>query len=730
MTRFFGSLRNRAFMAGIVALIALGASEASAQFKDPGNATDVINPYSPRYGNPYRRGVVPTMEVHQRMRSWAASTRPDHRSVITGKAYGQTAAHLAAAAASGSRTLAYNGGIDGIGVTSGPPKVYLVFWGTQWGPASSVNGNVVFPTSGDPKGAAPYMQNWIRGLGTNNELWSGVMTQYCDGAALPAGVTSCPAGAQHVGYPAGGVLAGVWVDNSAASPAKATGNQIAQEAVRAAAHFGNTSPASNRYAQYIIMSPTGTRPDGFPSAGFCGWHSYNGDTSLSGGGAAPSTYGDIAFTNMPYVTDAGTSCGQNFVSTTLDGFSLVGGHEYAETLTDQNGGGGWYNISGSTYNGQENGDECAWIRTGQGASALVAFSTGLFAMQSTWSNDTNRCDISHPIVTGNGGVPAANFSFQTTGLSVAFTDASTDAGGSIGAYSWTFGDGATSASASPAHVYAAAGTYDVVETVTDSVNGTKSSKTVSVSVTVTGGTPLANFTYLASGLSVVFTDASVDTGGSISTYAWSFGDGTSATIASPTHVFASAGSYQVTETVTDRTNGKTSSKILAVSVAATSGSSNLLVNGGFEAGSNPAPWVVTAGVLCNASICPGETPHAGIWFAWLDGYGASHVDTVDQTVSIPAGKTSASLTFFIHIDTQETGPTAYDTLQVQVLNTTGTVLGTLATFSNANAAPGFASKTLSMTPYIGKTVKIRFLGVEDSTLATSFIIDDISLLVQ
>jgi len=73
--------------------------------------------------------------------------------------------------------------------------------------------------------------------------------------------------------------------------------------------------------------------------------------------------------------------------------TIVEGHEYAETLSDQNPGGGWINFS----SGEENGDECAWISSGQGASANVRMGNGTYAMQSTWSNDTNRCDISHAI---------------------------------------------------------------------------------------------------------------------------------------------------------------------------------------------------------------------------------------------------------------------------------------------------------------------------------------------
>lgn len=324
-----------------------------------GALTQLENPYSPRYRHAYRHGAVPTREAHESMRQWVASRR------------------AAGAAAATSMVLAFGGGIDGIGVTSGVPRVYLVFYGSQW------------PSGGDANGAATYLQNLFKGIGTGGEEWSGTMTQYCDGPTVPQGATTCDTTTTpHVGYPNTGALAGVWFDTAAPSPASATTEQLAAEAVSAAAHFGNTSAAANRYAQYVIVSPSGTHPDGFGSTGsnFCAWHNYT-----------PSSYGDIAYTNMPYVSDAGTSCGQSFVNSgaagTLDGFSIVNGHEYAETLTDQNPSGGWTAASGA-----EDGDECAWISSGQGASANVSLGTGAFAMQSTWSNDTNQCELSHPIL--------------------------------------------------------------------------------------------------------------------------------------------------------------------------------------------------------------------------------------------------------------------------------------------------------------------------------------------
>jgi len=246
------------------------------------------NPYSPAYHHRYRHGAVPTIARSQKMRQWAHS----HPSMQ----------------ALSADDLNYGGGIDGIGVTTGHEKVYLVFYGSQWG-TQGTDGNGNMTLSGDPSGEAPYVQEFLKGLGTGGELWSGVMTQYCEGVA--AGDQSCPAGnTQHVAYPTGGALAGVWADESAASPSTATGHQLGVEAVNAAAHFGNTTAAANRDAQYVILSPTGTNPDNWLTGGFCAWHDYNGDATLSGGGVT-SPYGDVAFTNSPYITDMGASCGQD-----------------------------------------------------------------------------------------------------------------------------------------------------------------------------------------------------------------------------------------------------------------------------------------------------------------------------------------------------------------------------------------------------------------------------------
>ena len=89
------------------------------------------------------------------------------------------------------------------------------------------------------------------------------------------------------------------------------------------------------------------------------------------------------------------------------------------------------------------------------------------------------------------------------------------------------------------------------------------------------------------------------------------------------------------------------------------------------------------------------------------------------------------MTFWLHIDTAETTTTtAFDTLQVQVLNSSGTVLATLGTFSNLNKAAGYQQRSFDVTQFKGQTVQIRFLGKEDGSLQTSFVIDDVNLNVQ
>lgn len=152
----------------------------------------------------------------------------------------------------------------------------------------------------------------------------------------------------------------------------------------------------------------------------------------------------------------------------------------------------------------------------------------------------------------------------------------------------------------------------------------------------------------------------------------------------------------------------------------------LLLNRGFESGN--VTWVATAGVVTNST---GQTPRTGSWYAWLDGYGTTHTDTLYQQITVPSSATSVTLSFWLKINTAETTTTtAFDTLRVQVRNSSNTVLSTLATYSNLNKTTGYVLKTFDLTAFKGQTIRIYFLGTEDSSLQTSFVIDDTSCTTQ
>lgn len=149
----------------------------------------------------------------------------------------------------------------------------------------------------------------------------------------------------------------------------------------------------------------------------------------------------------------------------------------------------------------------------------------------------------------------------------------------------------------------------------------------------------------------------------------------------------------------------------------------MLLNPGFESGS--ANWTATAGVINSSTQQP---PRTGSFNAWLNGYGVTHTDTLFQQVTIPASANTVTLSFWLKITSAETTTTtAFDRLQVQIRNSSNTVLTTLATFSNLNESTGYVQRTFNVTAFKGQTIRVYFLGTEDVTLATSFVIDDTSL---
>jgi hypothetical protein len=237
------------------------------------------------------------------------------------------------------------------------PKVYLVFWGWH---------------GSDPAGEAAYLTSFFSGVGGN--AWMTSQGQYSDSAGFITNPT--------------GQLAGTWFDDTsplAPDPdlgVADSGLGIEAEAVVAAAHFGYDADAD-----YIIATPSGHSTAGFAANGgpYCAWHSWTGiQTGVHG--VLP-----IAYTNLPYQTDAGGSCGKNFVNAgaagNLDGVSIVAGHEYAEAITDPHLD-AWYDNLG-----WENADKCAWSAGPGDAAGNIVLPTGTFAVQSLWSNTLSSCKI-------------------------------------------------------------------------------------------------------------------------------------------------------------------------------------------------------------------------------------------------------------------------------------------------------------------------------------------------
>ncbi len=177
--------------------------------------------------------------------------------------------------------------------------------------------------------------------------------------------------------------------------------------------------------------------------------------------------------------------------------------------------------------------------------------------------------------------PNANFSSSINGLTVNFTDSSTDVDGTIASRNWNFGDSTSSTAQNPSKTYASAGTYSVTLTVTDN-GGATSYITKSVTVTVANLPPVANFSSSVSGLIASFTDTSADPDGTIASRSWSFGDSTTSTVQNPTKTYAAAGTYSVTLTATDN-RGATNSISKSVTVAA-GACSGTTIQGGFKGG--------------------------------------------------------------------------------------------------------------------------------------------------
>lgn len=233
--------------------------------------------------------------------------------------------HVAVPAAGSGNLINHGGPVENA------PRVFIVFW--DW--------------TTDPSGEQTYLTNFLSSIGGNS--WLSTVAQYGGGWT-------------------GNLLAGTWSDTGSTIPSHPSDSQIQSEAARAASHFG---AGTSDNVEIVVATAHNHNSSGFGTQ-YCAYH------------GTVSSDPNVTYTNLPYITDAGASCGENSVNGgsagLLDGVSIVEGHEMAESITDPllNA---WFDSSG-----EEIGDKCAWINL-----TNITTSKGRFAVQPLWSNSARGC---------------------------------------------------------------------------------------------------------------------------------------------------------------------------------------------------------------------------------------------------------------------------------------------------------------------------------------------------
>ena len=258
------------------------------------------------------------------------------------------------AKALGGGNLLYHGG-----PVQADPELYLLFWGSWW---KSGCGD----TQGNGGPDESYLYDYYHGMGSSADNVSPITSQYGDSNGT------------HPTFP---TVAGhafiTWNADCTDPPASATDAQLAAEAASYASFLVSKGYTVDNNTQIVVISPSGTNPGGGFGSQYCAYHNW---TQMSDG-----TF--LSWTNLPYIPDQGGNCGANFVQNGFDGWSIVGGHEYSESITDPfvnsgSPGSAWFDDQGF-----EIGDKCAWISL----FTETLGSWGTFAQQPEWDNSTSSC---------------------------------------------------------------------------------------------------------------------------------------------------------------------------------------------------------------------------------------------------------------------------------------------------------------------------------------------------
>ena len=243
-------------------------------------------------------------------------------------------------------------------------------------------------------------------------------------------------------------------------------------------------------------------------------------------------------------------------------------------------------------------------------------------------------------------------------------------------------------------------------------SGTAGSNTSTIATATTSGA--------AQTVSLSVSGGGTGVTGSLSVTSVTSGGSATLTVAHTAAAAAGTYTFTVTGTAASGSHSTTYTLTLAGAGGTCTTTSQLLVNPGFE---TTGGWTATAGVLGNGSTAP-NVARTGTAFAWLDGYGTTHTDTLAQTVTIPATACTAVFTYWIRIQTSETTTTtAFDKLTL----TNGAT--TLQTLSNLNKNTAYTQQSINLISFKGTSVALKFTGTEDASLATSFQIDDTALTI-
>lgn len=299
----------------------------------------------------------------------------------------------------------------------------------------------------------------------------------------------------------------------------------------------------------------------------------------AGGGVLPNELPTAAFTHT-----------ESFLDVSVDG---TGSSDPDGTISDYS-----WNFGDGT--------------TGTGATASHRYAAaGTYQVTLTVTdNRGGTAQITTPVTVVANQAPVAAFTHSESFLVLSVNGSgSSDADGTIRAYQWTFGDGQSASGATATHTYDAAGSYDVTLTVTDNGGASDSS---TVRVTVAGQPanqlPTAVMTHQEDFLDLSVNGAgSTDPDGTIASYAWNFGDGTTGTGVSATHSYATAGTYQVTLTVTDDRGGSatdTASVTVAANPAYAIDEFERTVSGGWGTTALGGAWT-TSGTASRYSVGDG-----------------------------------------------------------------------------------------------------------------------------